>query len=185
MIKVIIGLTGPAQAGKSTAAKYLVEKYGFKELSLSEHVLDPILKERGEEITKMARSKLGDELRKKEGMDALARRLLALIDSPRVVISNFRSPEEVEFFMNKTPSFHLIMIDAKSEVRFSRRSEIDPQTMEEFLKRDEIDTKNKGMGKVFEMADYKIDNNGTLDELYKQLDEIMSEIGITFEESEE
>ena len=160
-----------------------MDKYGFKELSLSEHVLDPILKERGEEVTKMARSKLGDELRKKEGMDALAKRLLALIDSPRIVISNFRSPEEVEFFMNKTPSFHLIMIDAKPEARFSRRSAIDPSTMEEFLKRDEVDTKNKGMGTVFEMADYHVDNNGKINQLYKQLDSIMDEIGISLEES--
>ncbi|MCD4739856.1 hypothetical protein K8R43_01540 [archaeon] len=49
---MIIGLTGPAQSGKSTAAQYLVEKYEFKELSLSEHVLDPILKKRGIEILK-------------------------------------------------------------------------------------------------------------------------------------
>lgn len=182
---MIVGLTGPAQSGKSTAAQYLVDNYGFKELSLSEHVLDPILEERGIEITKMNRSKLGDELRKKEGMDVLAKRLIEKVDYPRIVISNFRSPEEVQFFMDRTPSFHLIKIDADPNIRYKRRSKIDPNTIKEFLERDKKDMDNKGMGMVFEMADYKIDNNSSYDTLHEQLDKIIKEIGIEPKESEE
>lgn len=181
---MIIGLTGPAQAGKSTAAKYMVEKYGFKELSLSEQVLDPILKKKKIKVTKMARSELGDELRKKEGMDALAKRLLELIDSPRIVISNFRSPEEVRFFIDRTPIFHLIKIDAEPNARFERRSSIDPNTIDEFLARDKNDMEKKGMGMVFEMVDHKVDNNGDVNHLQEQLDKIMKKIGVTGEESE-
>jgi len=173
---VIIGLTGPAQAGKSTVAEYLVRNYGFKELSFSEDVLDPILKERGIPITKMNRSKLGDELRRKEGMDVLARRLLTKMDYPRIVVSNFRSPEEVEFLKNRTARFYLIRIDADPKIRFSRRGKLDPQTEKEFFARDERDAKNKGMEKVFKMADYTIDNNGPLEKLYEQVDELMDEI---------
>jgi dephospho-CoA kinase len=181
---LIIGLTGPAQSGKSTVAQYIVDNYGFKELSMSEDVLDAELKKRGQEITKMNRSKLGDELRKKEGMDALAKRLLEQIDSPRVVISNFRSPEEVEFFQNKTPNFHLIFINAEAEKRFERRSKIDPDSMKEFLARDERDVENKGMDKVFEMAGYSIDNNGDLKKLYEQVDAIIKKIGLPEDKQE-
>lgn len=173
---MIVGFTGPAQSGKSTAAKYLVENYGFQELSFSEHVLQPILEDRGEPVTKMNMSKLGDELREKEGMDALAKHLLEKIDSPRIVISNFRSPEEVQFFIDRTTNFHLIKMEAEPDTRFKRRNDLNPDEITEFLKRDKKDIANKGMGLVFDMADFKIDNNGPIEHLYERLDEIMEDI---------
>ncbi|MBN3037303.1 MAG: AAA family ATPase [Candidatus Diapherotrites archaeon] len=173
---MIIGLCGPAQSGKDTVAAYMAERYGFVELSFSRDVLDAELKRRGKRVTKLARMRLGDELRENEGMDALAKRLLLQADRPRIVISNFRSPQEVEFIRGKTPSFHMIFIDASLDKRFSRRSSIDPRGLATFKKRDEIDAKKKGMDAVFIMADYVVDNNGTLEDLYAQVDEVMASI---------
>ncbi|MCD4739857.1 hypothetical protein K8R43_01545 [archaeon] len=129
----------------------------------------------------MNRSKLGDELRKKDGMDVLAKRLLKKVDHSRIVISNFRSPEEVQFFIDRTPKFSLIKIDAEPSTRFKRRGTLDPNTTKEFFERDKRDINNKGMGRVFELADYHIDNNGSLEQLYEQLDVIITKIGLDSE----
>ena len=172
---MIIGLTGPAQAGKDTVADYIVENYGFKKVSFSD-ILDEELKKRGLEITKMNRSKLGDDLRKKGGMGVLAEILLKRIDSPDVVIPNFRSPEEVVYIRSKTSGFHLILIETDAKKRYERRSNIDPDNFEEFVARDERDFKNKGMESVFIMADHSLHNDGNLEELHEQIDAAMKDL---------
>jgi len=173
---VIIGLTGKARSGKDTIAKYLCEHYGFKHYDFYKDVLVPELEKRGLEPTKMNASLVGNEMRKEEGMDIMAKRLLKKIDVPDAVVTGFRSPEEVEYFKEHTHDFTLVFVDAEPEVRFSRRSPLDPQTKEEFFKRDEMDEKGKNMEAVFLMADNVIDNNGTLDELYEKVEELLDEI---------
>ena len=173
---MIVGFCGTARSGKDTSADYIVEKYGFKHLSFSQDVLDLELLARGIEITKMNRSRLGDELRKEEGMGSLAKRLAARAKQyKKVVIDNFRSPEEVEFFSNSQDVI-LIYVDAPLPMRFERRSGIDPQTLDGFRERDDRDAKNKGMEKLFKQAHYKVNNNSKFDELYVQLDKIMAEV---------
>jgi len=173
---MLIGFCGKAQSGKDAAADYLVEKYGFVNLSFSVDVLDHELKLRGMEITKMNRSHLGDELRKIDGMDVLAQRLAEKAKQyNKVVISNFRSPEEVDYF-RKNEKVVLIFVNAPLEVRFTRRSKLDPAALEEFKERDERDIKLKGMAKVFEQADYTVDTSGSFENTHVQLDKIMGEL---------
>lgn len=167
---MIIGLTGPARCGKDTVAQHLVESYEFKHFDFYRDVLVKELEKRGLEPTKMNASKLGDELRKKHGQEVMAKLLLEKVDAPRIVVTGVRSPAEVEYFRVKTPSFHLALVTAPPEVRFARRKEYDPQTLEEFLARDENDRK-KGMFEVFEMADVSFDNDGGVGELLAKVDE--------------
>lgn len=173
---MIIGLTGLAGCGKDTVAKYLKERYGYKILVFSD-VLVEEAKKKGIEPTKMNLSVLGDELRAGMGNAALAKKLLEKIDPEEdYVISGFRSPEEVYAIQNEVIDFCLVLIDTDKATRFKRRRPEDPAVEKEFFERDERDIKNKGMGKVMEMADYTITNNGALNELYKKVDELLKKI---------
>ena len=173
---MIIGLTGPARSGKDTIAKYLVEEYGFKHFDFYRDVLLAELDSRGMEATKDNASIVGDELRKGKSRGVMAELLFPKIDAEDAVVTGFRSPEEVEFFRSKTTSFILLMTSAPRDMRFDRRDERDPQTKKAFFGRDERDLKNKGMETVFMMADFMVDNSGSIDGLEDQIDEVMEDV---------
>ena len=176
MSAVIIGLTGLARCGKDTVAEYLRDKYGYSILVFSD-ALRIEAKKRGIEPTKMNLSILGDELREKGGNAVLAKKLIESIEPDKdYVISGFRSPEEVYAVQNEVINFCLVCVDAEKSTRFKRKKQEDPQTEKDFFARDERDIENKGLGKVLEMADYTITNNGTLDELYKKTEEVLKKM---------
>ncbi len=168
---MIIVLTGLARSGKTFASNYLKKK-GFTVITFSS-ILKEECKKRGLEPNKMNLSKLGDELRKKYGMGALGKIVVEKITSENVILDGSRSPEEIYEIRKKFPDAMVVYIKADPDVRFSRRNEMDPKTKEEFFARDERDIKNKGLSKVIEMADITIENNGTLEEFEKSLDELV------------
>jgi len=165
---MIIILTGLARSGKTFAANYLKEK-NFNVLTFS-NILIKECKKRNLEPTKMNLSIVGDKLRKELGMGALGRLILKEIKSDNYILDGSRSVEEIEEIKKKYPHAKLIFIDARPDIRFSRRNEKDPNNRKVFFSRDMIDIKNKGLGKVIEMADIKLENNGTEDEFKNKLD---------------
>lgn len=173
---MIIGFTGLAGSGKDSVAKYLSEKYGFTMFVFSDILVEEA-KKNDMEPTKMNLSVLGDELRQQFGNAVLAKKLLEKIDPEKnYVLSGFRSPEEVYAIQNEVIDFHLIYISADKATRFKRRRPEDPQTEKEFFERDERDMQNKGLAKVVDMSDFTIGNNGTLEELYKNVDILLKKI---------
>ncbi|MFW5902763.1 MAG: AAA family ATPase [archaeon] len=173
----IIGLTGTHRSGKDTVANYLKEKYNFKTLTFSDF-LKKRLKKKGKEITKMNLSEEGDQLRKEKGRGALAEEIYEEIKKnnwEKIALSGFMSPEEVEYIKRKTDDFNLVKVTAKSEERFKRRSESEPDNLEEFLQRDKKDEK-KGVKEVMETADYEVKNNSSKQDLYEKIDQLMKNI---------
>lgn len=171
---MILGITGLACGGKQVAAEYLKDKYGFELLDFAADSIVAEAKTRGLEPTKMNLSILGDELRKTGGMAVFAKIILKKIKSDKTAITGFRSPEEVDYIRNEyVDDFYLIEIHANPVVRFKRRRPSDPQIEQDFFARDERDIQNKGLGKVIEIADYRIENNNTAEELYAKIDEFM------------
>lgn len=164
-------LTGLARSGKDATADYLALKYGYNKYVLSD-VLAEILRKNGKAVNKANMSALGDKLRKEEGMEAVARRLMERVRGERVVIVGARSMAEVDFLKRKLRGAILVKVDAKREKRFERRSSEDPNITEEFFARDEIDLKNKGFEKVLKHADFVVENNGALWELHRKIDEL-------------
>ncbi len=173
---MIIGLTGPARSGKDTVAHYLVKEYGFKHYDFYRDVFLEELKNRSMEPTKDNASILGDLLRKEHGMGVMAKLLFEKISAEDIVITGIRSPAEVEHFREKTSQFVLVMLDALGPLRYERRDESDPQSENEFFGRDKRDLENKGMESVFLMADYTIQNDGSVENLEDKIDDIMDEV---------
>ncbi len=169
---MIIGFTGRAGCGKTTAAKHLKKKYGFDHYNFSD-VLADLLEDQGKKPTKLNMSVLGDKLRDEEGNDVMAKYLTRRIDSSNAVITGFRSPAEVDYVRQRAMEFHLIFVKANLQERMNRVEE----TQEELNEREEKDVK-KGMEEVFLIADKEIDNNGSLEHFHEQINKIMDEIEI-------
>jgi dephospho-CoA kinase len=182
----VIGLTGLASSGKGTVSDYLVKKHGFVKLVFSD-VLKEEAKKRGlsenktYEENKDILSKLGDQVRREsEKMEILAEMLVKKIKSnnlKKVVVDGFRSVEEVRCFKKNFEKFYLIFVDTEENIRFQRRKKEDAKTdVESFRERDKRDIKEKGLRKVIELADFKVDNNKEFENLYNQVDNILKAI---------
>lgn len=183
--KIVLAFVSKLCAGKGTAIAYLADKYGFTASSCSDRIREEI-KKNGEEITRDGLQETGGRLRKEFGPQVLAERTWNKFleeGVEKAVVDSIRGIEEVEFFKSK-PNFHLIALESTSENRFARmvarKRESDPQTWEDFLAAEEKD--NKGGGRdidaCMEMADFRIENNGTTEEMYKQIDHLLQKIDL-------
>src|SRR5207237_9122809 len=166
-------------AGKGEVARYLHNK-SFYYYSLSDVIRDEI-RSRGLEPTRDLLITVGNELRQRHGARILAERILAKIEDDRhYVIDSIRNPSEVDAFQ-AAKHFKLIRIEAPPEVRFQRifkrQRESDPKTLQEFLELEnreaEGDDTSQNLVKVELMADHALNNDGTLENLYPEIDQLL------------
>lgn len=177
---MIIGFTGSLGSGKDTAADYLKKK-GFAYYSLSD-ILREECHKRNLEKNRDNLIKIGNELRTKFGPDFLSKRILERIEKDKVdkaVIVSLRNPKEVEIF-KKRGDFILLNIAAPLTIRFERirkrAGDRDKVSFEKFKVQEDMemisqDPNRQQLRAVMEMADYIIDNAGSLEDLYAQIEE--------------
>ncbi len=173
-----ISFTGLARCGKDTAADYVVKKYKFKKIVMSDELAEELAKQ-GMEDTKMNRALMGRQLREKLGDNIVAKMVFEKAVKKgfeKVVFVGPRSVSEIEFFEANIPDFFLIAIKAGEGKRFDRRSGKDEQTKETFFERDVHDSTKFELGKVIAMAKHTIENNSTINEFQKAIDELMQKI---------
>lgn len=182
---MIIGITGPFGSGKDTAAEYLTKK-GFKHFSLSDEIRY-YLEEQGIEETRDSLRTHGNQLRIDHGHDVLAKRALRRLEKPAVVTS-IRNQHEVKTLKGEK-GFTLILIDANREIRYQRISERsnkgerkgDSMTFEEFIEKEDKELITGGeheqnLSLCFQEADHVVYNNGRVEELHIQIEEILTKI---------
>ena len=179
---MLIGLTGRNAAGKGEVARYL-QKKSFYYYSLSDAIRDEI-RSRGEEPTRERLIVIGNKLRQRYGSNILAERILAKIeDDKHYIIDSIRNPAEVDAF-RAAKHFKLIRVEAPADVRFqrilSRQRESDPRTLEDFIalenREAEGDDTSQNLVKVELMADYAVLNDGPLEKLYPQIDDLLRKL---------
>jgi len=183
---MIIGLTGSLAAGKGVVSDFLKEK-GFVYLSLSNELRE-IAKENKIEITRKNLQDLGNKLRESKGSGVLAERAFNKIanqEYKKAIVDGIRNPAEIEI-LKKLKNFFLVSVDAPQEIRFKRlverNRESDPKTFETFL---EVDNRDKGIGeletgqavgKCMTLANVTLINEGTLEEVKKEVMQLYDEI---------
>lgn len=181
---MIIGVTGTFASGKDTVSDYLVEK-GFFHFSLSDAIREECDK-RGLPKDRDTLRRLANEMRAKEGYDILAKRAIEAIKKSakkNVAVTSIRNQKEAEF-LKKQDNFILIAVDAPIEIRYervkSRQREGDQIDFEKFQEQEKMEmAAGKGkqnIGQIIQMADHKIINNGTLEEFYKKIDNLLKNI---------
>lgn len=175
----VIGIVGHIRAGKTTASKYLVDRYGYTLASNSE-VLSNILEDMDLPATRENLSRIGNAIFLNIGNDAIARFRLKNLDQDHIVVDGIRYIEEVEEY-RKEPSFVLLGIIASDSNRLERTvNEIKSLkdrdiTTEKFgklsLARSELEVPS-----IIEMADFKIVNNGPIEQLYSDINNMLSKL---------
>ena len=182
---IVLGLTGRIASGKEEVAEYFIKK-DFIYFSLSEEVRGEA-RERNIEITRSNLQDLGDMLREEEGLGVLVKRVKKKFrEEYDFLVGGIRNTGEVEE-LRKFEGVKLISIDAPVKERYkrilSRKDQGDDKTYQGFLKTDERDfgeniKSGQQVGKCMEMADFKIINDSSLDDLYKKLDDIYEQMDL-------
>jgi len=182
MEKIIFGLTSEMAGGKETVKKYLEKNYHAKSCrfsSIMRDILDRLYLEKSRENIQ----KLSTALRQVYGEDILAlsiKREVKDIEADIVVVDGVRRQADIKY-LKELDNFYLIAIEADSKLRFERlkkRAENpgdNEKTYQDFLN-DHKKEADKHIPEVMEKADLIIDNNGSLDDLYKQIDKIIKKI---------
>ena len=181
---MIIGITGTLGAGKGTVVEFLKQK-GFVHLSVRDFLIGEI-KRRNLEINRNNMLLVANDLREKNSSSYIAERLYekAKNETKNCVIESLRSVGEVEALKNKG-TFYLIGVDADIKTRYERikqrQSASDNVTFEEFVEDEKFETTSEDPSKsnvlrCLGLADFKLENNGNLEDLNKKIEEIYNEI---------
>ncbi len=180
--KKIIALTGPIACGKDVIKKYLEQKYGAQSVKFSQ-ILRDVLNRLTVPLERENLQLLSTVLRQNFGEDLLARNIAEdakKATSDIVILDGVRRMADIEH-AQKLEGFVLVRIDATPEIRFQRaviRNENvgdSEKTFEHFLKDHETEA-DKEVPVVMSLATHSLDNNGSIEELYKQIDELLLKI---------
>ena len=180
--KIIIGIVGEIASGKGTATSYLMEKYQAANYRFSTALRD-ILNRVYIEIKRDNMQTLSQILRETFGQNLLARVIAEDVKketNPLIVIDGVRRFTDISC-LRALPEFKLIYIVTDMEKRFERlhlrrENEDDANKTLEQFKIDSQAEAEKEITAVGQTADYVVDNNGAVADLYRQLDEIINKL---------
>ena len=178
---MIIAITGPMASGKTEVAKYLESK-GFEYFAFSD-ILREEAKKRGIEPTRDNLQKLGNRIKKEANNQGVLSDIICNKVKKNAAADGVRNLDEIISF-RKRKDFKLIGVTASPRARYSRIKKRarpgDPETYQKFKKLDNMEnrgyTKAQDINNCVNEADFKIVNNGTLEELRKKVDEILAKI---------
>jgi dephospho-CoA kinase len=177
--KKIIGLTGLISSGKGAVVEYLVKKHGassYRYSTILRDILDRVYREQSRKNMTI----LSDWLRKNFGQDILSNVLAKDIKKDKnklIVFDGIRRLPELKIF-KKIPGFILISVVSDEKIRYRRliaRNENagdSKKTFKQFLS-DHQGVSDYEIPKVMKLADFEISNNGRLNDLFKQIDQIV------------
>ncbi|MGA3021149.1 MAG: AAA family ATPase [Candidatus Micrarchaeales archaeon] len=179
----IIATAGMPGSGKGEFLEYLKTK-DIPSIVMRE-VVEKEMESKGIEVNNKNLREYATELRKEKGTDIVAKMCLPLIRKlPRgtdfLLIDGIRGYDEVKLFKKElTKDFNLVAIFASPKVRYkrlvSRGKKWDMKTWDEFEWRDGVEL-SWGLGNAIALSDYMIDNSGSLEEMHRKIDEVLSKI---------
>ncbi|NCO18303.1 hypothetical protein COT60_03585 [Candidatus Pacearchaeota archaeon CG09_land_8_20_14_0_10_30_9] len=181
---MIVGITGTLGAGKGTIVEYLKTK-DFTHYSVRSFIVEEI-KKRGLPINRDTMVLIGNKLREANYPSYIIEEIYkkAKLENSNTVIESLRTIGEVEALREKK-DFYLFSVDADIEKRYDRilkrKIESDFVSFEEFVSNEKREMENKDLFKqnlkrCIEMADFKFENNGTIEDLYKGVEKILIEL---------
>lgn len=180
MKKIIIGLAGEIASGKGTVVRYLIEKHGASAHRFSDimrDVLNRLYIEHSRETMQKTSSMLRDNFGENIFAKVMARDIVE-DKNQIIVVDGVRRIEDIEF-LRKDSDFRLVFVETSLEKRYERiikrgeNSDDKNKTFEEF-KFDAQREAELTIAGLKEYADKILDNNGTQEDLIKQIEELLS-----------
>ncbi len=181
-MKLILGFVGQIASGKGTATEYLRQKHNASAYRFST-ILRDVLNRLFLDVSRKNLQKISQALREYFGEDTLAKVMAEDVKKDNnnlIAIDGIRRPDDFKY-LKEMPGFALIHISADMEKRYERitkrweNNDDKSKTYEQF-KADHLGEAELKIKEIASQADYTIDNNGALEELYSQLDKIISVI---------
>src|SRR3989344_693014 len=182
MAKVILGLVGPLASGKDTVKKYLESKYKAENCRFST-ILRDVLNRIEVLVERENLQQLSTILRQNFGEDVLAKVIAGDVTKMKgdiVVVNGVRRMADIKY-LNELPNFYLTTVDADPKIRYERlvkRNENvgdDRKTYKQFLKDHEAEA-DREVPIAIKHAKYKINNDSSLADLYKQIDDLVAKL---------
>lgn len=184
MSKIVIGLIGEKGSGKGTVSDYLIDKFGAVHYGTSK-ILRRTLEDLHVPLTRDNLVKLALVLKEGYGPSVIIDSLIQDMEkngSDIIIADGIRMHGDVEPFRKKFgENFFLVYVYADLKLRYERTKARKQNagegdaTFEEFLE-EEGRLTEVSIHEIGRTADFKLDNNGTAEELKKQTDEMMDEL---------
>jgi predicted RNA binding protein with dsRBD fold (UPF0201 family)/dephospho-CoA kinase len=179
----VIAFVGMPSAGKSEASA-VAREAGMPVVIMGDVLRDEVW-ERGLPPTDVNIGAVANQLRKDEGMDAIAQRCIPKIKALNarvVVVDGIRGIAEVETFKRAFgDDFTLVKIDAPFElrlVRLRRRARSDDEGTPDWLKQRDERELSWGMGKAMDVADVSVVNLDPIEKLKAEVRSILRKEGL-------
>ena len=178
--KIILGFTGQIACGKGTIAQYIQDTHSASNYRFSTMLRD-VLDRFNLEHTRKNLVGISEYLRNTHGEDIMAKTMASDVEKDQnniIVVEGIRRMADIAY-LSKLPNFTLVKIEATPEKRYERiikrgeNKDDNTKTFEEFQK-DHKQPTEVTIPEVMSHATLSIDNNGTLEELHKQLDKLVS-----------
>lgn len=178
-----IGIVGLQASGKTVVASNLVD-LGAARVRMGDVVWNEV-ESRGLDLVEENVAKVAQELRDEEGMGAIAERCVSLVreegrENDVVIVDGIRGIAEVEVFKEEFgDDFVLISVESSANTRYERikkrKREDDIESFEEFKEKDEREL-GWGLEEAMDEADYRIVNEGSIEDLEKEIMNIFEEL---------
>lgn len=181
MHKILLAVVGLPGAGKTVATEYLLGKTKWPKVYFGQAVVDEAAR-RGQP-GEAGERKVREEFRAKDGLAAMAIANMPAIkkayENSSVLIESLYGWEEyLEMKKQFGDAFKVLAIFASPATRIARMKNrpVRPLTAEELQSRDYSQIENLHQAGPIARADWMIVNEGDLEELRTELDQILSTI---------
>lgn len=178
----LLAIVGLAGAGKTESTEHIIKKTSWPRVYLGQAVMDEV-KKRGMEISEANERAVREEMRAKLGMGAMAILNLPAIkkyrESSNVLIESLYSWEEYTKLKEEFgENFKVLAVYTSFATRVARMKNrpVRPLNEENLKSRDYSQIENLHQAGPIARADWTIVNEGSREDLYKNLDKILDRL---------
>lgn len=177
-----MGLAGELASGKGTVAKYILEKYQgstHRFSTMLRDILDRLYLPQSRENLQ----KLSTAIRQNYGEETFSRVIAGDVkkdDHEIITVDGVRRFADIKY-LKEYPEFKLVYIETELEKRFDRirqrgeNPDDKTKTLEQF-KKDQEGEADAQIRDLKQYADFVVNNDGTPEELYRQVEKIIEEL---------